>query len=696
MSAASSAVGRSAPTLIRLILPRLPAGWAHVIRVVLGVWIALYLAYFLQLESPYWAATTVLLVAHPVRGALFSKSQWRVLGTIIGAVATVALGAAFPQEPVLFMAGVAVWLGLFTFIASLLRYFRAHGAVLAGTTVSLIAFSVVEHPDSILDVALARVAAVTVGVLSAALVSFTFHGSIGPFELETRISSLMGAVARLLRSELQGQADRSPYSEQARISLELAGMDEVIEFASVESFDISRRSTAARVSVAELFGALVAGSHTMPMVREAALQAPAPHGADDAGIATLNDLLAHYVRLSLMPDARTWNELLRITETAQQELDTTMRNATTSAHVMALAHARELLDRLARAVRSIGVIRDDTRPGPIRLRPYLDWHTALRNGLRAMIAMGLGSLFWIVTAWPSGGSMLAILGVMCGLLATNPSAAAASVDFAKGVVLSAVFAFVCTFGMLSHVSGFPMLALALLPFMAGGAYATTKPRLAPVVIPLLIFFMPLVGPTNPMHYDLITFFNTAFAYVCGSICAVFAFRIILPPDAALNVRRLCDSIGHDVARLGRPGPLQHRLQWEHLQHQKLARLVGRLQGATAAHSEAVLKEASAAITIGSAAIQVHAALAAGNFPAPIPAIAEGALRLLRDLRSNPGAAAVRSTAVSLLLADWSVGSPHSGDLVRVAGAFQRMGTLIEHHRHFFQRPGESFWVDTTC
>ncbi len=74
-------------------------------RVVLGVWIALYLAYFLQLDSPYWAASTVLLVAHPVRGALFSKSQWRILGTVVAAVAMVTLMAAFPQEPVLFLAG---------------------------------------------------------------------------------------------------------------------------------------------------------------------------------------------------------------------------------------------------------------------------------------------------------------------------------------------------------------------------------------------------------------------------------------------------------------------------------------------------------------------------------------------------------------------------------------------------------------
>ena len=74
----------------------------------------------------------------------------------------------------------------------------------------------------------------------------------------------------------------------------------------------------------------------------------------------------------------------------------------------------------------------------------------------------------------------------------------------------------------------------------------------------------------------------------------------------------------------------------------LARLVGRLKGASPTRCEAVLEEASAAIAIGSAAIEVRVALAAGTLPETIRAMAERAIGLLGDLRSNPGAAATRS------------------------------------------------------
>jgi uncharacterized membrane protein YccC len=770
-------------TLARLVpthsaLPTLPPAWAHAARVVVGVWIALYLAYFVQLDSPYWAATTVAVVANPVRGALFSKCLWRVLGTIVGATAMVALAAAFPQQPVLFMTGAAVWLGLFTFIASLLRYFRAYGAVLAGFTVCLIGFGSVEHPETIFDLALARVSAVTIGVLSATLVSLTFHRSVGEFELEARLASQIGAVARLLRGQLHGQAGTALYSEQARISVELAGMDEVIEFASIESFDILRRATSLRTGVAELFGALVGGAATMRMMqptaglsldhqggvdqaaddraaddraeddRAADDQAADDQAADDGAAddqaaddqaaddqdgehraaAVVDAALTRCDLLSQAPDAGTRNALLSVTLTARDELAALMRDRTRGTDAMAIAHARELFDRLSRAARSIVARPDDPQPGSLRFPAYLEWRTAIRNGLRAMIALGLGSVFWIATAWPTGGSMLAMLGVICGLLATNASAAAASVDFAKGVVLAVLCAFICGFGLLTHVSGFPLLALSLLPFVAGSAYASTKPQLAPVVIPLLIFFLPLVRATNPMRFDLVAFFNIAFAYVCGSICAVFAFRIVLPPDAALNVRLLCSSIERDVERQGGSGPIPNRLQWEHLQHQKLVRLVGRMKDAGAARRDAVIEQALAAIAVGSAAIEIRTTLAAGTLAAPVRAVVERALGRLRNLRSSPETAATCSSELALVLTARDAGPTDAnadadadadadvdvtasgatalgatpsaggdfGEQLRVAGALQQIGTLIQQHQRFFRHPGAVFLDDVPC
>ena len=64
-----------------------PRAWemsAFALRAWAASMLALYLAYFFQLESPYWAWLTVWIVAQPTPGMLLSKSFYLVFGTIGG------------------------------------------------------------------------------------------------------------------------------------------------------------------------------------------------------------------------------------------------------------------------------------------------------------------------------------------------------------------------------------------------------------------------------------------------------------------------------------------------------------------------------------------------------------------------------------------------------------------------------------
>ena len=53
--------------------------------------LALFIALYIGLPRPYWAMATVYVVAHLLTGATRSKSMYRVLGTLLGAAASVAL-----------------------------------------------------------------------------------------------------------------------------------------------------------------------------------------------------------------------------------------------------------------------------------------------------------------------------------------------------------------------------------------------------------------------------------------------------------------------------------------------------------------------------------------------------------------------------------------------------------------------------
>src|SRR5712671_6224775 len=109
------------------------------LRLWAAVCLALYIAFWLELDNAYWAGTTAAVVCQPKLGASLRKGSFRMIGTVLGAVAIVVLTACFPQSRIGFLIGLAVWGAICGFIATLLRNFASYAAALAGYTAAIIA-----------------------------------------------------------------------------------------------------------------------------------------------------------------------------------------------------------------------------------------------------------------------------------------------------------------------------------------------------------------------------------------------------------------------------------------------------------------------------------------------------------------------------------------------------------------------------
>ena len=66
------------------------------LRLWASVSLALYVAYWLELDNPFWAGTSAAIVCQPQLGASLRKGWFRMVGTVVGAVAIVVLTASFP------------------------------------------------------------------------------------------------------------------------------------------------------------------------------------------------------------------------------------------------------------------------------------------------------------------------------------------------------------------------------------------------------------------------------------------------------------------------------------------------------------------------------------------------------------------------------------------------------------------------
>src|SRR6476659_9068196 len=90
------------------------------LRLWAAVCLALYIAFWLQLDNPSWAGASAAIVCQPSLGASLRKGWFRMVGTPVGGVAIVVLTACFPQDRTMFLISLALWAAACAFASTLL------------------------------------------------------------------------------------------------------------------------------------------------------------------------------------------------------------------------------------------------------------------------------------------------------------------------------------------------------------------------------------------------------------------------------------------------------------------------------------------------------------------------------------------------------------------------------------------------
>jgi uncharacterized membrane protein YccC len=670
--AAFAALGRR----LRPRLPSLPGGWGQVFRTLLAFTLALYTAYALELESASSAGMTVLIVASGSRGAVLSKSLYRALGTVVGAVVSVVLVAWFAQAPWLFILSFALWLGLCTFLASLLRYFRSYGAVLSGYTIALIALAAVQDPGNVFHLATARIAVVTLGVSITALVFLLTDTGPRPAQVLAGITRLVAAVGGLVRQALAQEDVAALRAARSKVAGELTALDQTVEFVSVEDTGFGRHADAIRLAVAELFAMLTAAQRTGRLLADPAL-------ARDPRIpATRQRLTDLAARMAALAPGVGFDALRRDVRDAQAEAARATGEGRDLPVLVALERADATLRQMGRILDALADLQEDRPRSPaLRLQVYSNPVTAARNGARAALAVFLGGAFWLVSGWSAGGNILTMLGPMCALLATTDSAAAASIGFFKGLALAVPAGLLVGYALLPMTNSFPLLLLSVLPFLVVGIRLSQKPATMGIGTAFQIFFMATISPGNPMNYQLASALDGAFANLIGGACGVLAFRVLLPPDPVAEARVLQASLVRAVQRVAR-GTLPPWLVWEHLQHQKLVRLSRRLAAVAPARRGDAISDGGAAVLVGRAVIRARVIAARPGLPREGAAIVAEALRAFRRLREAPEEVATAARAAAARLA---APEDAGADALHAAAMLHEAAAILAERPHFFVR-----------
>ncbi|HXR02939.1 MAG TPA: FUSC family protein, partial [Pseudomonas sp.] len=176
-----------------------------------------------------------------------------------------------------------------------------------------------------------------------------------------------------------------------------------------------------------------------------------------------------------------------------------------------------------------------------------NWMASLASGLRATFILGVMSVYWVATAWPSGASMTLVSAATVALSATTPNPRRMSFQMACGTFLGALLGFFITFFVLPRIDGFPLLCMVLAPVFVLGTFLTTRPQWVGYGLGLLIFFSIGSAPDNLTVYNPYSFINDYIAMVIGMLLCAAAGAIILPPNSRWLWQRLENDLRQQVS-----------------------------------------------------------------------------------------------------------------------------------------------------
>lgn len=481
------------------------SSWSFAIRVWIATVLALLVSFWLQLEAPSTAALTVAILAEPTRGQALEKAGFRMLATIVGVIASIAITGLFSQTRDLILAAFAVWLGVCVFAAKLLDGNRAYAAVLSGYTVGLIATQQIDYPQNVFEVGMSRGAAITIGILATAAVNDLMFAPNHYPGFVVQLAALHRRVRAYARASLNCDPGSSPIFLQ--LLRDIVALRPAIASIALDSGSGSVRSAAGRSAVVALVAELQAAQIMKVALFDVATRDQKTNIA--------------YNRV----DHSGFDERVRAPR-ADAQLCRSGAETETSAWAI-----KELLRRKDEVRENLLALRSGR--GPLRTwrAPlYLPYRTAAESGVRAAIWVAVASAFFVWTGWPATSVSLSFVVLIAALGATTPNPRGFTAMALIGAPIAAVLAGILEFVILDGVDAFPLLAIAMAPFLGGAALLMTSQNLlwsslGRVNLPFITIFL---APSNPQTYNP-QIFLFIFVFILAAAAILLAAQTLIPP-----------------------------------------------------------------------------------------------------------------------------------------------------------------------
>jgi uncharacterized membrane protein YccC len=628
-------------------------GWLHSLKMFAAAMLALYIAQAIGLDRPYWAMTTVYILAHPLSGAVRSKAVYRMFGTFIGAAVTIALVPNLVDSPELLTGALALWIGFCLYLSVLDRTPRGYAFMLAGYTAAIIGFPVVSAPDTVWDTAVSRVEEIWLGIFCTTVIaSVVFPRPVGPV-LGARLVAWRHGADRLALDALSPAGASDQEVGRARLGL-AAGAVELGTLTTHLAYDTSRLHAATPL-VAALEQRFVILLPVLAAIRDRLADLRAVDGVTPALTALLERLGAWFTtepeQVPPGEAAALRTEITRIEGGADghgwSDWPGMLREALL-ARLYEVIDLREDFLALRAAILAPGAPH---RMPPLlvhmadRPRIHRDHFMAALRGIVVAVVLIVTCIFWIATGWPDGSLAALLAAVACCFTASQDDPVPALRGLMIAVLLASTFAAIGQFVTLPLASNFEMLTLAMAAFFIPAGLLVTIPALQKLAA-LAIFTSTLLALQENYAADFASWANGTAAAMVGAGLAVALSSILVPAGAVLSLRRRLRANWADLAAASRSRGHVARLELAELFLDRMGLLAPAL-AASAPDEQVAGVAAMTDLRVGINLVDLNAALHELPKTSPLAASVETTL---------DAAAAHYSERV---VRDWAVEPPES-------------------------------------
>ena len=519
--------------------------WIFASKTFLAGMLSLYVAFSLDLAYPIWAIGTVFVIANPYTGMAASKSVYRVLGTLLGAIVSLAVTPNLINTPELFTLFLATWVGFCLYFSLLDRTPRSYIFMLAGYTTVIICYNIIYNIEttSMFDMAIGRFIEITVGVLCSAVVNavlFPMH--IGPV-VKTRVSQTLQDTRAVFDKILNADVKAINYSATlSHITRDIADIHVMAVYLSYEKSALQGMTKPLQEMLHQL----------SMLVTNLVAMAERIQQLDHIDVAyrpALEKVHVQIVEFLQSDQAILEQELNHLPEQFESSFQDVFDSALPQQQVI-LASLKMDVRHFIQNIRAIKLIwqriqqGDDSLPATVipmsTTYPNLhrDHGVAVRGGVSAFIVVIVATGFWIVSGWKAGFMMAEMAAICACILTSMDNPVPALKIFIRASLYAAIIVFIYAYGIFPQVSAFWMLAIVLAPFCMYCLMLFLHPPLTGLALPLLMGVVMGLNLQNRYHLDQVTFFDASIGTVLGPIISVYVIHLVRAMSPDITAKRI--------------------------------------------------------------------------------------------------------------------------------------------------------------